>query len=151
MFSFQAFSFSIYHLWPFYVGLPCSFFAVFIWFYMSPLQFWLSALLLSHLNFNSCFFLALSTVLFLPRVFLVWNACFILPFLHLRSFLCSIRCLAAQSTMSHFESFGLPAPACYLLLCPFVCCIMSWLGCSFVVGLFASLYCLRCWASFCAF
>ena len=98
---------------------------------MSPLQFWLSALLLSHLNFNSCFFLALSTVLCLPRVFLVWNACFILPFLHLRSFLCSIRCLAAQSTMSHFESFGLPAPVCYVLLCPFVCCIMSWLGCFF--------------------
>ena len=72
---------------------------------MSPLQFWLSALLFSHLNFNSCFFLALSTVLFLPRAFLVWHACFILPFLHLRSFLCSKRCLAAQSTMNHFESF----------------------------------------------
>ena len=28
---------------------------------MSPLQFWLSVLLLSHLNFNSCFSLALST------------------------------------------------------------------------------------------
>ena len=89
MFSFQAFSFSIYHLWPFYVGLPCSFFC------------------------------CLHLILHVPASVLAFCAAFITFELQFMFLSCAFNCLVPSSRVSCMERLLYPSistPALFLVL-----------------------------------
>ena len=89
MFSFQTFSFSIYHLWPFYVGLPCSFF---------------------------CY---LHLILHVPASVLAFCVAFITFELQFMFLSCAFNCLVPSSPVSCMERLPYPSistPALFLVL-----------------------------------
>ena len=110
MFSFQAFSFSIYHLWPFYVGLPCSFFC------------------------------CLHLILHVPASVLAFCAAFITFELQFMFLSCAFNCLVPSSRVSCMERLLYPSistPALILVLYKMFSCSIDdesfrifWVTCS---------------------